>query len=146
MSSSESSSTLSNSWEHSQYNLLCFLGLVQSRSLYIDMMIMILPLKCSDSHFDSVIFFFGGQGLHGEARKVSQLSQHGHVRDVEGRSAGFLLTPNISPCPKKKRKRQASRSAQSLNQNTFHVGAAVSYCAVRLLTSLTKPVSTSSAP
>ena len=71
-------------------------------------------------------------GGHVEARKVSQQSQYGHVRDAEGRSAGLPLTPTISPCQKKKEKASVKVSTVAPS-NTLHVGAENSFCANRLL-------------
>ena len=83
-----------------------------------------------DSH--SCLIFWTRTSWHGEASNVSQQGQHGHVRDAEGRSAGLLLTPNISQCQKKENKEKArTKKVQQLNQKTLHVGTAVSYCAVR---------------
>ena len=79
-------------------------------------------------HTPSAPFFFDRLT---QARKVSQLSQHGHVRDAEGRSAGLPLTPNISPCPKKKEKAGVKVSTVAQGQNKLHGGAADSCCAVQ---------------
>ena len=48
------------------------------------------------STFQMATLFLGNDTLRQE--EVSQRSQHGHVRDAEGRSAGLPLTLNIPPC------------------------------------------------
>ena len=64
-------------------------------------------------------FFFlvkkdGKSRCHVARKKSQSQRQRGHVRDAEGRSAGLPLALNISPCPKKSRKKPASRSVPSL--------------------------------
>ena len=67
--------------------------------------------------------------------------QRVHVRDAEGKSARLPITINISPCPKKKNKEKASIKVSTIapGQNTLHVGAAVSYCVIRVIGKPDKP-------
>ena len=86
-----------------------------------------IPSLASIGRFSDLFFF--DTLRHVEARKNHSATSAEHVRDAEGRSARLLLTLNTSQCSQKKtRKKQASKSVQG--QNTLHMGAAVSYCAV----------------